>query len=296
MGNKIEMCVFNNIDILIYAYNGFETLYVGLQMLRKQGFDFPIHVTCTYPNFGAADIAKIESQGAVFHHIGDNENDIVGSSISKHRGIIDSFKYYFNNTRSKKYVLFTFQDHWILRLDKLVTYLNYMINNNYDGFNFMTGIENDEVLSTTFFVLRANFIPVLMFSPAFRGEYVVFEKRFHEHYREVNWYLPNFNKNLIHAYGYKGNFGFGHFHNVNEKKHFIDLWEKHYRCKLDFDENKLQGENAANYDSGLWPFNVLPLDLDGDNSVINPESDEAVIPGVSKLLLRKYVGRRDGGG
>lgn len=267
---------YNNFNgklaVLIHMYDFIETAYINIQMLREGGFDGKIYLFIANDSIVDHKRLKDISSLDVVYDIRPTGKDMGRSGT--HLSIVECVKNYLSNYNDSLYVLFTFEDNWVLDFVMLQNQISKMLDGGYDGLNFITSVGDYECLGTNFFILKAKYLNIISTNPVFayntQRELELggpWEYHFYSYMRHLNWLCPMESGIRYEQYGYRKELGSGHFTSAEEKLHFIKLWEKLYNKKLDYNLPMLLREVALDVRiQGNWVFNPIETLLDNTAS------------------------------
>jgi len=253
----------DKLDIIIRTHNFLETTDICLQLLRNNDKfnDNTVYLFISDPTLkNDPKIDKFRSYGNI--NI-DFSKELLTGRQGAHETYFETLENYLTKYEynPEKFVICTFQDHWVLRPNMLYEIIRTVNRIKYEGMCLYTGIDknNERVYHHSFHLLKAKYlINILQNYSKFKENFieVVFKKIF----ENVNLYHPS--KESYDQYFYNALLGVGHFHLYKQKKHYIWLYENETGKKLDYDDELLQKEES------IWTANdMIGIDLNDDISL-----------------------------
>lgn len=257
--------VFSDIGIVLYSNKFLETLYITVQLIRDFS-DKELAIFIYSENETALETKRLDDISSVSntaqylihgHKDSMDENSIRLYSIKQYLSVLP-FKY--------KYTLFMSGDVWILDYKKFLPHLDAACSKNMDGLIYTSRKHSTKtkkyinVPGSSFFMIKTEYLDSLL-------------DPFSHIFSELNWYNP-YPDAMMSEFGYKADYGIGHFHHINLKRHFIAMWEMKFNKKLDYRWNVLKYEyfdgcKVSQYPpSGwMWGNEHLSVNFDDDTSV-----------------------------
>jgi len=229
---------------VMHCYDMFETAYISTQILNNHNI-FDKIVLC-FPKNGKYEYNSIEKIKNISDKIEikfiNNLRDINIKDMYSADVIYDYF--YKKEFIGYDYTLILYQDTWLLDINKFKKHFENFKNQDCEIMSYYTCTTGD--VATDFFLLKncenvRNYFIANEFKNIGRAQ---FEYIFGNGVQNnLKCYFYNTKETKIHQYGYSSVTGKVHLHTYVQKKYYIDLYEKYYNIKVDYDNYLLSLED-----------------------------------------------------
>jgi len=243
-------------DVFIWAFKDLETMYIQIQMLKYYNYFNDIYVY--FPDNGKQVENRIINDSR-FHDIESNVKKInflqmnIELKEKNSYGLLECWQDYFKIHNDSNYtVCFSAQDIWLLDIFKFINYYSKLIFSKKDCLVYHSLYKEDtaEIFGNDYFIMKNDIGNNVFNNSLFKNnDPFKYEENFvniiRSNYDFMSFNYPIRKREYIHQYGYSNIVGKVHVHSIEEKIHYINLWQNFYNHKLDFVKERLEKESKG---------------------------------------------------
>ena len=231
-----------NIDIVIASHGNYGITYVCVMLARYAFPDARIIVFRSKPDINLNKInveqqQELLSNNVIIEHA---EDPLQGDRGAK--TIRRIWQKYLTTYADNKYVLFLFQDCWIVHPNVLRKNLQAMLDQQKDGMVYHTIVRGYFCYGTTILALKDQLLNFYIDDDVLGRDDCATEYRMYDKMKNMNLYVTNPPEKAQSQYGFNYYWGTCHFHDKRSLQYYLDL------------HNETYTNDIVNIDWDLIPF------------------------------------------